>query len=249
MDELIGVVLCGGEGTRLRPLTYYIQKTMIPIGANQKPLLEYVVRLLKFHGVQKLVLLVNYRSEQIVNYFGQGSRFGVEISYVQDDPALKGTAGSVINAYKKGAIEKEDRVLVYYGDILTSMNVKDMLRFHEEKRASATVALASGFKVRVGVADIDKENRIRGFVEKPTLEKPVSIGILVLEGKTFERIQRLKEEKKRPDLMGDAIPRLVEDGEPVFGYLSDAFWYDVGSIEAYEKLSPQVVEESLSFLF
>ncbi|MEA2090236.1 MAG: nucleotidyltransferase family protein [Thermoproteota archaeon] len=249
MDEVKGVILCGGEGTRLRPLTYYIQKTMIPIGVKQKPLLEYVVQLLKFHGIKKLVLLVDYKAGQIINYFARGSRFGVEISYVHDDPSLKGTAGSVINAYKKGAIDKKDKVLVYYGDILTNINIKGLLRVHEEKNASATVVLAAGFTVRVGVADLDKQNRIQGFVEKPTLEKPVSIGILVLEGKTFEQIERLKRGKARLDLMGDVIPHLIKTGEPVFGYLSDAFWYDVVSMEAYEKLKPKAVEEALSFLF
>ena len=89
MRRVKGLVLCGGPGTRLRPITYYFQKTMVPIGIRQKPLLEYVVRLFKFHGIQELAFLVNYKAEQIVNYFDDGSRFGVKISYVYDDPQLK----------------------------------------------------------------------------------------------------------------------------------------------------------------
>jgi len=243
MSKIKGLVLCGGQGTRLRPITYYFQKTMIPVGLKQKPLLEHVVRLLKFHGITDLVFLVNYKAEQIMNYFEEGSRFNLKISYVHDDPSLKGTAGSVINAYRQGAVNVEDTLLVYYGDILTNMNLKDLLRYHKKQRSSATVALASGFTVRVGLADLDDKGKIRRFVEKPKLEKPVSIGILVFKGETLEDMELLKEERRGLDLMGDVVPYLIKIGKPVYGYLSDAFWYDVVSAEAYEKLSPKLVEE------
>jgi len=216
---------------------------MIPVGLKQKPLLEYVVRLLEFHGIEDLVFLVNYKAEQIVNYFEEGSRFNVRISYVNDDPLLKGTAGSVLNAYRQGAVNMNDTLLVYYGDILTNMNMNDLLRYHRDKRSCATVALASGFTVRVGLADLDKDGKIRGFVEKPTLEKPVSIGIAVLKGETLEDVELLKKEKRELDLMRDVMPYLIKIGKPVYGYVSDAFWYDVLSTEAYEKLSPKRVDK------
>ena len=243
MSKVKGLVLCGGQGTRLRPITYYFQKTMIPVGLRQKPLLEYVVRLLKFHGITDLVFLVNHKAEQVMNYFEEGSRFKVRITYFQDDPSLKGTAGSVLNAYRQGAVNAEDTLLVYYGDILTNMNLKDLLRYHKNQRSSATVALASGFMVRVGLADLDNGGRIRGFVEKPKLEKPVSIGIMVFRGETLEDMELIKREKRELDLMRDVVPYLMKIGKPVYGYLSDAFWYDVVSTEAYEKLSPKLVEE------
>jgi len=243
MSKVKGLVLCGGEGTRFRPITYYFQKTMIPVGLKQKPLLEYVVRLLEFHGIEDLVFLVNYKAEQIVNYFEEGSRFNVRISYVKDDPSSKGTAGSVLNAYKQGAVSMKDTLLVYYGDILTNMDLKDLLRYHRDKKSWATVALASGFTVRVGLADLDDDGKIHGFVEKPTLEKPVSVGIDVLKGETLEDMELLKKEKRELDLMGEVIPYLVKAGKPVYGYVSDAFWYDVLSTEAYEKLSPKLVDE------
>ena len=243
MSKVKGLVLCGGQGTRLRPITYYLQKTMIPIGFNQKPLLEYVVRLLDFHRIRDLVFLVNHKAEQVMNYFEGGSRFNVRISYVRDDPSLKGTAGSVLNAYRQGSVNVEDTLLVYYGDILTNMDLKDLLRYHKSQRSSATVALASDFTVRVGLADLDDDGKIRGFVEKPKLEKPVSVGILVLKGETLEDMELLKKEKRDLDLMRDVIPYLIKIGKPVYGYLSDAFWYDVVSTEAYEKLSPKLVEQ------
>jgi len=249
LRDVKGLVLCGGPGTRLRPITYYFTKALIPIGLKQKPLLEYVVRLLKFHGIADLAFLVDYKAEQIVNYFDEGSRFGVRISYVKDTPDRRGTAGSVLNAFKEGFVGTEDTLLVYYGDIVTTMNLKKLLDFHRRKQAVATVALASGFTVRVGLADLDKDNRVLGFMEKPKLEKPVSIGIMVLEGETLKDIESLFPKKRGVDLMGDVVPHLVQKGKPVYGYLSDAFWYDVGSTEAYEKLDHQFVEKSLAFLF
>lgn len=249
MRKAKGLILCGGTGTRLRPITYYFQKSMIPVGLKQKPLLEYVVRLLKYHGISDLTFLVSYKSEQIQNYFDDGSRFGVKMSYVHDDSALKGTGGSVLNVYRQGLIKAKDLLLVYYGDILTNLNVKGMLQFHEEKGADATVAVASGFSVRVGLADMDKEGKIHNFVEKPTLEKPVSIGILAFKGTVLQNMEELLKGNGELDLMRDVIPYLISKGGAVYGYLSKAFWYDVGSTEAYEKLDHKLVDNMFSFLF
>lgn len=232
----------------MRPITYYLQKSLIPIGLRQKPLLEYVVRLLKFHGVADLAFLVDYKAEQIFNYFDDGSRFGVKISYVRDVPEYKGTAGSVLNAFKQNAARKDDTLLIYYGDIVTAINLKKLLDYHRQQKSVATVALSSGFTVRVGLADLDKEGRILGFVEKPQLEKPVSIGIMALEGETLNDIEGLFPKKRGVDLMKDVVPDLVKSGKPVYGYLSDAFWYDVGSIETYEKLDHDSIEKSLAYL-
>ncbi len=244
MNKVKGIILCGGKGTRLRPLTHYIQKTMVPVGVKQKPLLEYVVCLFKYHGIKDLVFLVNYKSEQIVNYFEDGSRFNVNISYVEDDPDSKGTGGAVLTAYNKGKVDTKDTLLVYYGDIITNMNLTNLLQYHRDKQAWGTVALSSGFKVRVGLANLDKEGKILGFVEKPTLEKPVSVGISVLKGEMLEEMKRLKGEKKELDLMGEVFPHLLAVGKPVYGYVSKAFWYDVLSTEALEKLDPNLVDET-----
>jgi mannose-1-phosphate guanylyltransferase len=249
MGNTKAFVLAGGRGTRLRPITYYLQKTMIPIGHTQAPLLEYIIRLFKFHDITNITFLIDYKAEQIQHYFGDGERFGVEIKYVRDRATLKGTGGSVINAYRQGVLDENDIALVYYGDILTNLNLKKFVEFHKKKKALATVALASGFEVRVGLADLGKDQKIRGFTEKPKLEKPVSIGLLALEGGIFENLQELIVQKTELDLMGDVIPRLVQLGSPVFGFVSDAFWYDVGSIAAYEKLDKDKIDEVLAFLF
>ena len=244
MGKVKGIVLCGGKGTRLRPLTHYIQKTMVPVGLKQKPLLEYVVQLFKFHGIKELVFLVNYKAEQIMNYFGDGSRFGVKISYVEDDPNSKGTGGAVLTAYNKGELDNVETLLVYYGDIITNMDLTDLLQYHRNKQAWGTVALSSGFKVRVGLANVDNEGKVLGFEEKPTLKKPVSIGISVLKGELLEQMKVLKGDKPELDLMGEVFPHLLKVGKSVYGYVSNAFWYDVLSTEALEKLDPQLVDDT-----
>jgi mannose-1-phosphate guanylyltransferase len=217
---------------------------MVPVGVKQKPLLEYVVRLFKFHGIKDLVFLVNYKAEQIINYFEDGSRFNVKIYYVEDNPSSKGTGGSVLNAYNEDAVNTEDTLLVYYGDIITNMNLRDLTVYHRTKQAWGTVALSSGFKVRVGLANLDTDGKILGFVEKPTLEKPVSVGISVLKGELLEDMKVLKGKKQELDLMGEVFPHLLEVGKAVYGYVSEAFWYDVLSTEAYEKLDPKLVDET-----
>jgi len=249
MEDVRGVVLCGGPGKRLRPITYYFQKAMIPVGKKQKPLLEYIVRLLKFYGIRNLAFLVDYKAEQIINYFDSGSRFGVNITYVYDDPALKGTAGSIVNAYRKKAISTEETILVYYGDILTNMNLRDFLDFHKKNNAAVTVALSSGFTVRVGVAELDNNGRIQRFYEKPKIERPVSMAIAALEGEVLKEMNSLAEKEAPLDFMGDVIPHLINSGRGVYGYLTDAFWYDVGSTESYEKLDPEIVDKTFAFLF
>lgn len=216
---------------------------MVPVGLKQKPLLEYVVRLFQFHGIKDLIFLVNYKAEQIINYFEDGSRFGVNITYVKDDPNSKGTGGAVLTAYNKGAVSTDDTLLVYYGDIVTNMNLTELIQFHKNKVAWSTVALSSGFKVRVGLANLDNESKILGFEEKPTLEKPVSVGISVLNGEMLNEMKKLKGNNPELDFMGEVLPHLLKKGKPVYGYVSKAFWYDVLSTEAYEKLDPQLVDE------
>jgi len=247
--SLKGVVLAGGEGTRFRPLTYYFQKCMIPIGEEQRPILEYIVRLLRYHGTKDVVLLVGYKHQQIENYFGHGERFGIEMSYVLDDPNLKGSANALLNAYKKGAIRDGDTLLVYYGDILSNVDLAAMIKQHWEKGADATLALARRYNISVGKADLEG-TRITRFIEKPDLMQPVSIGILVLSGSVMKDMVVLQAEGRFRsfDLMGDVVSWLVARGRRVEGYLTDAFWYDVGSIERYERLSQEKLTEAMGFL-
>jgi mannose-1-phosphate guanylyltransferase len=232
--KLKGIILAGGQGTRFRPLTYYFQKCMIPVGEEQRPVLEYIIKLFSHHEIQDLVLLVGYKFQQVKNYFNDGVRFGVRLRYVLDHPQFKGSANAIVNAYRRGDISKGDCLIVYYGDILSNFDLKEMVDQHLESGAAATMALAKGFKVRVGTADIE-DGFITRFNEKPELETPVS---------------RMYDEGHREsfDLMGDVIPHLLDKGLPVRAYVSDAFWYDLGSLERYERFENEKLGANLDYL-
>jgi len=231
----------------LRPLTYYFQKAMIPVGSKQKPLLEYVVRLLKHHGIAEIALLVNYKAEQIINYFEDGARFGVKMEYIYDDPTYRGNGGALLNAYLKGVFSGYRDVLVYYGDVLTNLNLSDLLRVHREADAAATLALSMNYNVSVGVAQVEG-TRVVKLEEKPPLGRPVTMGILAVKTESLSVLAEIARPNSEVDLMRDFIPELIRRGQRVEGYVTDAFWYDVGSIERYEKLDPLLVDSELSFL-
>ena len=244
-----GIVLAGGMGTRFRPITNYLQKCMIPIGDKEKPILEYIIRLYRYHEIKDLVLLVGYRYLQIENYFNQGERFNVNISYVQDKVGWKGSANALLNAYNEGAFTREDTLVVYYGDIVSNINLRELLQQHQSTGAKATVALTTGLKINEGTASVEGD-WVTGFQEKPRLETKASIGILVLDGSVIDDMLALHEVGQFPsfDLMGDVVQYMVERKEKVAAYLTNAFWYDVGSIERYERLSNERISEELGYL-
>ena len=236
-------------GTRFKPLTNYLQKCMIPIGDKEKPILEYIIRLYRHHHIKDLVLLVGYRYLQIENYFDKGERFGVNLTYIEDKPGWKGSANALLNAYNENAFSTKDTLVVYYGDIVSNINLEELLKQHQETGAKATVALTTGLKINEGTAEVDG-NWITTFKEKPQLDTKASIGILVLEGSVIQDMLELHKAGQFSsfDLMGDVIQYLVEHKQKVAAYLTNAFWYDVGSIERYERLSNERISEELGFL-
>ncbi len=248
-QSLMGVVFCGGTGVRLRPLSHYIQKTMIPIGTKDKPLLEYIVRLLRHHGIAEQLFLVNYKASQIENYFGDGSRIGVRIRYLADPPGVESTGAALVSAFRNGVFGSRRTLVIYYADILSTLDLSSMIAFHRERRAVATVALSSNFPIRVGVADVDEEGRILRFIEKPRLDRLVGIGVLAFEPSALMEWVEGWREGEQMDLMGDILPRMIDRGEQVFGYRTDDYWYDVGSMERYEKLEPEMVDHKFAYLF
>jgi len=240
-QRVIAAVLCGGEGSRLRPLTFYFQKAMIPVGSSQRPLLEYVVRLLKMHGICDILFLVNYKYEQILNYFGDGSRFGLRIDYLVDRGDRRGTGWAVLNAYERGLFEGRVDVLVYYGDILSNIDLTGMLKAHRDSKAYATVAVSKGYRLPVGVAYVDGF-RVIGFEEKPLIDIPVCIGIVVFKAEALNMLYGDFVESRELDTMSHLIPRLIGLGKPVNAYMTGCFWYDLGSTEKYEKLDHSLVD-------
>jgi len=210
-------------------------------------LLEFIVKSLKQNEITDICLPVGYKSEQVCNYFDDGSRFGVRIAYVHDRPEYKGTGGAVLNAYKQGLIDRKDLLLVYYGHILSDVNLTEMLKEHLENGAEATVALSKGYRVPVEVAELNG-GRVMKFAEKPSFDVLVGIGIMALEGSVLADLEALYKEREEVDLMRDLLPILMKNGRQVRGYVTDAFWYDVGSTERYEKLENYSVERHLDSL-
>lgn len=249
MGGICATILCGGVGSRLRPLTYYFQKTMIPIGSKQKPLLEYIILLLRKHGITDIVLLAGYKHQQIRNYFNDGSRFGVKISYVLDREGFKGTGWAVLNAYRLGLFNGFRNLLVYYGDILSNIDLRKLIDQHERLGSSVTIAVSRGYRLPVGIAYLKGFNIVR-FEEKPTVDVPVCMGILVMNRRVFKVMDEVSEKYMGSefDLMSHLIPILIDRGEPVSAYETKALWYDVGSTERYEKLNSGFADKLLELL-
>ncbi|MEM1808958.1 MAG: nucleotidyltransferase family protein [Thermosphaera sp.] len=233
-NNTTAVILAGGVGTRFHPYTEVVPKPMIPIGVDEKPVLEYILRWLNRFGVNKFIFLVNYRWKYIRNYFGDGSRFNVRIEYSIDDPeGYTNTGGSMLKAFREGLFKGD--VIVWYGDILAPLNVEDLLRYHLEKQGDLTLVVTRKYKVSVGVATLGEDNLIVDMVEKPELNLNATVGIGVLKSELFsedlEKILGLDF-----DFMGDFVPWLIKSGRRVLGYIYDGDWFDVGSLERYKKL-------------
>jgi mannose-1-phosphate guanylyltransferase len=239
MSDTVGVLFCGGEGTRMRPLTYYLQKVMMPIGVDQIPLLEYVIKHFKKHNVNDLILLVNYKKEQIQGYFENGERWGVNLTYIPDKPGLKGTGTALLNA--ESSIKKR-RMIIYYTDIITNVNLSKMLNFHEQHKKWATILLSKGWQIRVGTAETNKENHITKFVEKPVLPLLVNTGISILEPNVFDHLKSF-DSNQSVDLSKDIFPHFVIKNNIMAYTQEDCFWEDIGSIERYEKLDHKRITE------
>ncbi len=240
-------VLCGGEGTRLRPLTNYFQKTMIPVGSKKRPLLEYIVRLLAYNGVRDLTFLTGYRSEDIEGYFEDGSKFGVKLEYSRDPENSKGSARSLHGAIRSGKLQGFDEVVVYYGDVLSSLNVRDLVAAHQSGKAAMSLVLSRDYRLPVGVAQVE-EGRVASLREKPTMPLSVTMGCLVVSKECVPALAEVVSRDGSVDIMRHFVPAVIDKGLKVSPFYIDGFWYDVGTTEAYERLDTELVESNLSFL-
>jgi len=239
-------VLCGGEGTRLRPYTNSLQKTMIPIGSKKRPLLEYIVRLLAHNGLKEITLLTGYMSEQVEAYFGDGTRFGVKINYSKDTPAVKGSAQALFNAVNDGKIGAFDNLVVYYGDVLSTLKIRELVSRHEQRGAALTLVLSKEYRVPVGIAQVEGD-RVTSFSEKPILPLNVTVGGLVISKECLPLLQQVTA-TGGADIMTHFVPKVIANGMRVSPFYIEGFWYDVGTTEAYEKLDSELVETNLRFL-
>ncbi len=241
MENTKATILCGGTGSRLRPLTYYFQKTMLPIGTSQKPILEYVISYIKHFGINSFTLLVGYKAEQIVNYFKDGIQFKVQIDYSYDKEDMRGNGGALINAYLSGKFNGYSNVLVYYSDILTTLDISKMYDLHIKNDFDATIAVSDHYKLPVGVASVEG-NRVTKFEEKPDYNINSTIGILILK---TSAIKKFAQKAGDVDIMRDMIQNLVNEGK-VGAFVTNDFWIDVGSTDTYEKLDHSAIDNMFS---
>ena len=212
-------ILAGGAGTRLSPLTQYIPKGMIPIAG--KPFIDYVVKYLAGHGVRNIVMLLSEEDSEVYrNHLEDGAKYGVSIGY--SISPRTGTASALRDASNliNGAF------VVYYGDVLTTLDLDGMIKYHHDKKSLCTVALSTGVKIDYGVGRVDGEGRVIYFEEKPVLQEyPVSIGVYVCEPRILEYC------KNGSDLASDVLPEMLKKGEPVYGFITKEPHHDIGSFK------------------
>src|SRR5450755_2671691 len=228
--------MAGGEGTRLRPMTANQPKPLLPV-AN-RPIMEHVLRLLKRHGFSDTVVTVQFLAALVRNYFADGEDFGINLQYATEEMPL-GTAGSVRNA--QDALRDEPFVVIS-GDALTDIDLTAMVRFHKEQGALVTVGLTRvPDPLEFGIVIADEDGRIQRFLEKPTwgqvFSDTVNTGIYVMEPEVLAEVMA----GESVDWSGDVFPSLLKRGAPLFGYISDGYWEDVGNLESYLKAQADVL--------
>jgi mannose-1-phosphate guanylyltransferase/phosphomannomutase len=231
------VVMAGGEGTRLRPLTSNQPKPMVPIVG--RPCMEHIVELLKRHGLDEIVVTVAFMPQAIRTYFGAGESHGVTMSYsVEERPA--GTAGSV----RLASDELDDTFLVISGDALCDVDLSALVRFHREKGASATIGLVSvDNPLEFGIVVTDEDGRIERFLEKPSwgqvFSDTINTGIYVLEPEVLRHVPT-----DRPyDFSKELFPLLLEMGRPLYGFVLDGYWQDIGNLDQYRQANFDALDE------
>jgi len=239
------IILAGGEGRRFRPLTFYIPKPMVPVGSSERPVLEFIMRWVSRWGVRDFLVLIGYRWRQVVNYFGDGSRFNVRVKYVVDRPPYSNTGGALKRVLDLGLLDGYEDVIVWYGDILAPINVRDLIEVHRSSEADITLVLTQAYRVPVGIASTDLNGRVVELSEKPELKLNATIGVLALKVDSVKSALESLNLGYDFDIMGDMIPSMISRGFNVRSFIHDGFWYDVGSIERYEKLDHDKLEELL----
>jgi mannose-1-phosphate guanylyltransferase/phosphomannomutase len=205
-------------------------KPLLPV--VNKPIMEHVLRLLKRHGFTETVVTVQFLAALVRNYFGDGEEIGMALSYATEEMPL-GTAGSVKNAQEA---LRDERFLVISGDALTDIDLTDLVRFHKENGALVTIALKRvPNPLEFGIIIIDDDGRVQRFLEKPTwgqvFSDTANTGIYVMEPEVLDHVAA----GEPVDWSGDVFPKLLAEGAPLYGYVADGYWEDVGTHESYLK--------------
>ncbi|AEY64662.1 mannose-1-phosphate guanyltransferase [Clostridium sp. BNL1100] len=226
-DSVKAIIMAGGEGSRLRPLTCDLPKPMVPI--INKPVLEHTIGLLKSYGITDIGITLLYHPQIIKDYFGNGHSHGVNIYYFLEESPL-GTAGGIKNARDF----LDETFIVISGDSLTDLDVDKALKYHQSKKSIATLILAKvDVPLEYGVVLTDEDGSVKGFVEKPSwgeiFSDMVNTGIYILEPEILSYI----ESGKNTDFSRDVFPTLLSSSKKIFGYVTNDYWCDIGDTHSY----------------
>lgn len=224
------VLMAGGEGSRLRPLTSRRPKPLAPVAG--KPVMEHIVNLLRQHGLTEIVATLHYLADEIESYFGDGSAWNVRMHYVVEDTPL-GTAGAVKMA---NDILAGEPFVIISGDALTDVDLSAIVRHHQEQGNDVTIALQRVTNpLEFGVVVMDENQQIVRFLEKPSwgevFSDTINTGIYVLQPEILDRMQR----GKVYDWSKDLFPEMLREGAKLGGYVIDAYWTDIGNLEQYQQ--------------
>ena len=236
-----GIIMSGGMGTRLRPLTCNLPKPMVPI--FNKPVVEYGVDLLKKYGVRDIGFTLFYLPDKIRDYFGDGSSFDFNASYYIEEKPL-GTGGSVRNAQDF----LDGTICVISGDALTDIDLNKAYEFHKSKGSKATLILKKEpIPLEYGVVVTDDDGRIIRFLEKPSWSEvfsdTVNTGIYILEPEVFDYY----EQGEKFDFSRDLFPKLLEDGIAMYGYIAEGYWSDVGGLSSYIRTHADIFDDKSKY--
>ena len=231
------ILLAGGKGTRLRPLTLHTPKPIVPI--FNRPFLHYQIDLLKqVPEIDEIILSLNYQPRRIEEVFGDGSDVGIKIRYVVE-PAPLGTAGAV----KYAGDELTESVVVFNGDVLTQIDLDAVIRLHRSRKAKATIVLTPVENPSAyGLVETDAAGNITRFLEKPKPEEittdKINAGIYVLEPDTFDRIPS----DISWSIERSYFPSLIQRGETFVAYVYDGYWIDIGTPEKYRQVHRDIMD-------
>jgi len=225
------IILAGGQGTRLLPLTTNTPKAMVPV--CNKPFLEHIISHLASHGLTDIILAQGHLAQPITDYFRDGSHFGARFTYTTEDIPL-GTGGAVKNAESWLG----DTFLVFNGDIFTDLDISSMIAFHRDKKAELTIATTPvDNPTSYGLIETDSDSRIIHFLEKPEWHQVtgnmINAGTYIMSSSVLDLVT----EETKTSFEREVFPRLLEQKRLVYAYPSDAYWIDIGKPENYFKLN------------
>ncbi|CEJ43180.1 mannose-1-phosphate guanyltransferase [Umezakia ovalisporum] len=238
------VLMAGGSGTRLRPLTCDLPKPMVPI--LNRPIAEHIINLLKRHQITEVIATLHYLPDVLRDYFQDGSDFGVQMTYAVEEDQPLGTAGCVKNI----AELLDETFLVISGDSITDFDLTAAIAFHKEKRAKATLILTRvPNPMEFGVVITDEQGSISRFLEKPSTSEifsdTVNTGIYILEPDVLDYLPSNCES----DFSKDLFPLMLERGESLYGYIAQGYWCDVGHLDAYREAQYHALQRKVNLDF